>query len=240
MANEDDPDVKGNPSVLEEVKRMRLNLIKMAVAGQGGNPSEWTVANMYDAPFQPFFATNSTELLEAFRQAIIAVNKSDAVQPGKGGIVQTPPSAGEDLPSMFSTSYSIVQANQWEGGLTRYIVSSDSAGNLTLPEDWEFGDKLLAQRGNRNLKYWKGDDGQFTPFNEGDAKFAQILGINGRISPTNLPGGTFGSNTPDKALYWWLQGYDYSYKRGGIKYPRSSMLADFGQSGVVYADFPSV
>jgi hypothetical protein len=239
VANEDDPEVKDNPSVLKEVKRMRLNLIKMANAGRGEDPSGYTEANMYTAPYQPFFASNSTELLEAFRDALTAVNKSDATQPSRGSLFDTPV-AGEDLPSMFSTSYRIVQGDQWEGHLTRYTVSDDEDGSSTLTEKWEFDDILRARRDNgavRKLKYWGGSN--FTLISEGDSAFNNLLGANSRIGAGLLPGATFGAVTPDKALYYWLQGYEYSYN-SNEKIPRSSMLADFGNSGVIYADYPSV
>ncbi|MDR1020630.1 MAG: hypothetical protein LBL73_07725, partial [Synergistaceae bacterium] len=245
----DDPSLSKSDSVIKEIKRMRLNLIRMANAGQGldaGKIAAITEENMYGAPYQPYFASNSAELLESFRQALVAVNKSDAVQPGTGSFVEAPPAEGEDLPSTFSTSYRIVQGDQWAGYLTRYLVSSDKEGFSTLTADWELGANILARRGGgenplqlRNLKYWDKNDSKFKSFKADDAMFASLLGINSRVSPANLPGASFGPALPDKALYWWLQGYDYSYAGGGTKYPRSSMLADFGNSGIVYADLPS-
>jgi Tfp pilus tip-associated adhesin PilY1 len=245
---QDDSTLTDNDPVIKEVKRMRLNLIRMANAGQGVNKDDIaaiTVENMYDAPFQPYFASNSAELLESFRNALIAVNKSEVTQPGKGALVETPPADEGDLPYMFSTSYRIVQGDQWDGQLTRYRVSDDLDGTSTLrEEEWELDDNLRARRGttgamNRQIKYWNTTADNFTLINEGDAAFNNLLGANSRIGASNLPGETFGSVTPDKALYYWLQGYDYSYSRSA-KYPRSSMLADFGNSGIVYADYPSV
>ncbi|MDR1515934.1 MAG: hypothetical protein LBS45_09575 [Synergistaceae bacterium] len=237
---EEDKTLKEDDPVITEVKRMRLNLIKMAVAGRGGDPSGYTVDNMDNAPYKPYFASNSTELLESFREALIAVNESDAIQPGKGTLVETPPSAGEDMPSTFSTSYRIVQGDQWVGSLTKYKVSDDIDGSSALIRDWEFGERLLERRGDgetpvspRNLKYWDKTDKEFKSFNEGDATFAGLTGINSTLI------GNFGGFLPDRALYWWLQGYDYSYSGDKAKFPRSSMLADFGNSGIVYADLPS-
>jgi Tfp pilus tip-associated adhesin PilY1 len=240
VANENDPEVKDNPNVLKEVKRMRLNLIKMANAGQGEDPSGYTEDNMYTAPHQPFFATNSTELLEAFRNALVAVNKSEVTQPGKGSLIETQPSEGEDLPSMYSTSYRIVQGDQWNGYLTRYTVSDDEDGSSTLTEKWEFDDKLRADRGtngamNRKIKYWDKVAGNFKLISEGNTALNDLLGANSKISVSDPDSAVM----PDKALYYWLQGYDYSYA-SKAKYPRSSMLADFGNSGIVYADYPSV
>jgi hypothetical protein len=245
-----DPSISENDPVIKEIKRMRLNLVRMANAGQGLRAEEIaaiTTDNMYDAPYQPYFASNSAELLESFRQALITVSSSESVQPGKGTLVEAPPAKEGDLSSSFSTSYRIVQGNQWVGRLTKYLVSEGKDGFSALTADWEFGAKLLERRGKsgkpaqpRNLKYWDEKNEKFKYFAENDAAFARLSGINSVVSPDNLPGASFGPTLPDNAFYWWLQGYDYSYVRNGKKYPRSSMLADFGNSGIVYADFPSV
>jgi hypothetical protein len=245
VAKEDDPDVTNNPQVLGEVKRMRLNLIKLAVAGQGGDPSNLTVNNMYDTDVvQPYFADNAAELLESFRQALVTVNQSQVTQPGKGSLVETPPGEGEDLPSMFSTSYRIVEGNQWIGDLKKYIISDDERGFSKLIPDWELGERLLSRRGDntepanpRPVKFW--NDGDFRLLSERLTTFADVTDINNRMNPGNLTPSTFGDVTPAEALSHWLQGYDFSYSRN-TKYPRSSMLADFGNSGIIYADYPSI
>jgi Tfp pilus tip-associated adhesin PilY1 len=249
VASENDPQVKKNPQILSEVRRMRLNLVRAAVAGQGGDASKVNYGNMNDAPFQPFFADNVATLTTALQSALSFVNESQAQQPGLGSMTESVPLGGEDAASnMFKTTYRIVDGNQWDAALTRYVVSKDKKGISLMRADWELGAQLLAKRGgggtpakSRNLRYWGLGGGrfQFIPLAEDDSNFARLAGMTDkRMNADNLTNKTFGGYAPHRALYQWLQGYDYSYARKS-KFPRSSMLADTSQSGIVFVDDPA-
>jgi hypothetical protein len=248
VANEQAPGVKDNPVVLGEVRRMRLNLIRAAVAGQGGDASKVNYNNMYDAPYQPFFADNAASLTAALQSALSFVNESQARQPGRGSMTQSVPLDGEDAASnMFKVTYRIVSGNQWDATLTRFVLSRDATGRSRMEVRWELGESLLAKRGggsaparNRRLMYWDGGAGkQFVNLTENDPKFGALTGMTaGMMSADNLHGATFDGYAPYKAMYQWLQGYDYSYARKE-KFPRSSILSDASQSGIVFADDPA-
>jgi hypothetical protein len=216
------------------VKEMRENIVRMARAGIGDDPDD------ENSEAQIMFADNVETLFNNVKAALVAVNESQVQQPGIGSMTETPPIEGEvGTSNMFATTYRIVTGNQWDATLTRYVVSEDNLGNTTVSADWELGRNLLKSRGNRKLKYW-GKDGASMKFKawNGDG-LERLLGMtNGRVTVADLE--ISGYSPPmEKAFYHWFQGYDFSYKTSGTaQYPRSSMLADLGKSGVVYGDYP--
>jgi hypothetical protein len=222
----------------KDVSEMRRNLLRMAVAGQGGDPysipdtlSDTEVERMAKN-YMLSFADDPVSLMTAIESALIFVKESQIEQPGQGGFTE-PPVPEPD--AAYSTTYRIAEGNQWIGELYGYKATSED-GKSKLIVDWKFGEELLAKRGARNLKYWNGN--AFTGFSEGDISFKRFTGMtNERMDPENLLGDTFGGTPPDNALYKWFQGYDYSYA-AGKSYPRANMLSDFGQSEVVYARYP--
>jgi Tfp pilus tip-associated adhesin PilY1 len=225
---------------------MRLNLTRMAVAGQGGDPYSVTEANMADQDFQPYFADDVSSLMTAIQEALIFVKESQIKMPGKGGYVES--SGGEEgnegTVNMFSTSYRVSQGNQWVGSLNRYIASLDQDGRTVLSHDWELGNELVKKRGNgdtpatqRNLRYWK--NGDFVSLTGGNDDFKKLTGmIDSRMDAGNIENGFVGKPAPAEALYKWFQGYDYSYGKNK-SYPRSSMLSDFGRGAVAYVGYPT-
>ncbi|MDR3255385.1 MAG: hypothetical protein LBT31_07435 [Synergistaceae bacterium] len=248
VANENDPDVRDNPNVLAEVRRMRLNLVRAAVAGQGGDASKINYNNMSGAAYQPYFADNAASLTAALQSALSFVNESQIRQPGRGSITESVPLDGEDAVSnAFRVTYRIVDGNQWDATLTRFIVSKDAAGGTTMKEGWELGERLLARRGDassplkkRNLIYWSADGTKkFVDLAENDSKFGTLVGMTiAKMASDNIQGGTFNGYAPYNALYQWFQGYDYSYAKK-TNYPRTSMLVDASQSAVVLVDAPT-
>jgi Tfp pilus tip-associated adhesin PilY1 len=264
VADPDSPNFMKDPSianlkdevldnVIDDIKEMRLNLAKMAVAGQGGDPYTVTEDNMNDQIFKPFYADDVASLMSAIQSSLEFVKESSITQPGKGSFTELPPVAGEtsDLSSMLTTAYKIREGNQWVGELIRKrILSEDKNGMVNpsgsgsqwpLEEVWRLGDKLIDQRNDpsktRNIKYWKktspSDTAGFVSLGQNDALFNDITGVN-----TKMERGYTSGIQLNEALYWWLQGYDYSYLIGA-KFARTSMLADFGNSGIIYGDYPS-
>ncbi|MDR1916357.1 MAG: hypothetical protein LBQ58_07275, partial [Synergistaceae bacterium] len=241
VANPGDDSVKNDALALRDVREMRRNLLRMAVAGQGGDPysidddiSDADV-NKLAKKYNLSFADDPISLMLGIESALKYVKESQIEQPGKGGFTE-PPDPGSD--TAYSTSYRIVEGNQWIGELYSYTATSED-GKSKLTVNWEFGDKLLEKQlgvDKRDLKYWNGSE--FYKFSGDDPSFKRFTGMtDGRMSADNLDEKNFGSTPPSDALYKWFQGYDYSYN-WGESYPRANMLSDFGQSEVVYAGYP--
>jgi hypothetical protein len=238
VASEDDPNVKNNPRVLAEVKRMRLNLVRMAVAGQGGDARNVTYYNMYDAPYQPFFADDVASLQEAIQNALTAVTAAQKPQQAKGALVElNSNSAGGEL-AFLSATYRVVNNNQWEGTLKKYRAekSGDRIVKIDASTSWELGERLKYKRdnGGLNTAYWDGGARKFVPLSMSDASAKDIFGLDAATSSSHK-----GNWIPyNEALYKWVQGYDYSYLQER-EYPRASILADFGQSSMAVVDKPT-
>jgi hypothetical protein len=230
-----DPDKMDPGPERDQVIKMRKNVTRMARAGRGEDP------DYEGSEIVPFFADDTETLFEDIKAALAAVNESQVQQPGAGAMAKTPPMEGEaGTSNMFATTYRIIEGNQWDAALTRYVVSEDSDGNTTVSADWELGRNLLNSRGGRNLKYWgQGSAGKgFMAWN--GAGLAELLGMtDARVTAAGL--GISGYSPPmEEAFYRWFQGYDFSYKKSGetAEYMRSSMLADIGKSGVEFGDYP--
>ncbi|MDR1481043.1 MAG: pilus assembly protein [Synergistaceae bacterium] len=238
VADENDPDVKNNPRVLAEVKRMRLNLVRMAVAGQGEDASKITYSNMYNAPYQPFFADNVASLQIAIQNALTFVSEAREPQQSKGALVEikADPSGGEH--GFLSATYRVVNNNQWEGTLKRYrtVKSGDRIVSLDASASWELSGKLKNKRdsGGLNVAHWDGASQKFVPLTASDASGRDIFGLSGVMLTDPKTNVSYSS-----ALHKWVQGYDYSYLNGH-EYPRGSLLADFGQSSVAVVAKPAV
>jgi Tfp pilus tip-associated adhesin PilY1 len=246
-----DPDKldKKDPSyklMRENVINMRNNLNRMARAGRGINPDDAS------SGVTAYFADDTETLLEQIKVALSEIKESQIQQPGHGTMeVKLGDAGDESSPGIFSSTYRIIQGNQWDATLTRYAAYFDKDGNIKQTKKWDLKDKLLEKRGSgttpktaRNVVYWRNTSGsgEFVKLTEGDAKFKELTGMTGsRVNASNLPDGTFGGVTMDKAFYHWFQGYDYSYQSSGKgkKFPRASMLTDLGRMGIVFADFPS-
>jgi hypothetical protein len=230
-----DPDKESNDVVKGTLLKMRENIKKMARAGWTGDPES------KDPEVPIIFADNVDELMSSFRSAITIINESRINQPARGALVESPALEGEDAESnIFSGTYRIISGNQWDANLARYELSRDVDGNLTMRKRWDFAEKIKEKRGQRNLLYWRSRG--WTPLGEDDQNFARLTGMTttdagGRMDPANLGRSTFGVTPPHKALYHWLQGNNYFYSTDTLS-PRSSILSDFGQSGIVFVDNP--
>jgi hypothetical protein len=231
-----DPDTMNSGPERDRVIKMRANVTRMARAGMGDDPDDT------GSEVVPFFADNVETLFNNIRAALIAVNESQVQQPGVGAMTETPIMEGEAGTSvMFATTYRIVEGNQWDATLTRYVVSEDEEGNTVMSEGLEFGKNLLNARGARKLKYWgQGEAGKrFKEWN--GTGLGRMLGMTAsRVTASGLDISGYSPPMED-AFYLWFQGYDFSYKKSGqsAEYPRSSMLADLGGSGIAYGDYPA-
>jgi hypothetical protein len=246
VASENDEDViaAGN-SVREEVKNMRLNLIKMANAGQaslsGKEIDELNFDNMYDAPIQPYWADDVETLKIAFDAALGAVKAAEEPRNAGGAMPEQRTGSSLEDSKLFSANYQVVYNNQWRGTLRRYlpvvkdgqIVSMDTTGS------WELGRELLKKRGSGNAPggikpaYWAPDSGSFKEFSQDEASDLKIFGFQNKedLIPT-------GVLEPNAAMYQWIAGYDYSYLHNR-SFKRAHMLADFGESGLALVTNPN-
>ncbi|MDR0649811.1 MAG: hypothetical protein LBF92_10815 [Synergistaceae bacterium] len=250
VASEHDPDViKAGPKVVMEVLNMRLNLIKMANAGQaalsGKEIDNLTFSNMYSAPVQPYWADDVASLKIAFDAVLGAVQAAQAPKTAGGSKVEQRTDSSLEDSKLFSATYQVVYNNQWRGTLRRYlpvikngqIVSMDTAGS------WELGDKLLKKRGSGNApgnirpSYWAPGPGggSFKELRQQDASAMDIFGVGGKLITAVASGAPLDAN---EALYQWIAGYDYSYVQNR-SYKRAHMLADFGQSGLAVVANPN-
>jgi hypothetical protein len=243
VAKETDKDViDAGPAVVTEVQNMRLNLIKMANAGQGKLTGEEiakiTVDNMYDKRFiQPYWADNVASLEVAFDAALGTIQQAQEPKAVTSAMPQVKTGSSVEDSQLFSATYQVIYNNQWAGSLRRLlpvvkngrVVSMDTAGS------WELGGELLAKRGDGdapgNIKplYWVPDDdgGSFKVLSQKAATDLNIFGLDGKLT-ANGGEPTLPAN---EAMYIWLTGYDHSYSKN-LSYKRANMLADFGQSGL--------
>ncbi|MDR3332584.1 MAG: hypothetical protein LBT08_08140 [Synergistaceae bacterium] len=225
VANPDD--VAGDPVAHREVVQMRKNIEMMAKAGQGGDPEA-----------RAYFADDVPSLIRAMNDIMIYIIDRQE-QPDKGALLEGAkfgnPDDDEDL-NLYSSTYRVQPYDQWDGNLSRFKANVDDAGNITVSRAWTLAGKINQKRGVRNLRYWH--DGSFIALGENDPNFQKLTGLTAdKVNADNLPGGAFNGREPHKALYDWLQGYDYSYG-DSTKYDRHSTLVDFGQSGLVMIDDP--
>jgi hypothetical protein len=241
VAHPDDPDVKDNKAVRDEVIRMRENLNKMARAGQG--------KDINDDSVNAFFADDVPSLMTAIQNAIMFIETHEE-QTGKGKMLETP--AASDILNQDSSQYDfyyssfrIRRDNVWEGYLTRFKLDETKEEGLKVEKVWELNDKLLGRRNGsqgttwRNLRRWDGTS--FVRIPQNDSGFASFTGLlTENMSDANLPvSDPFGSHSAAASFYGWLNGYDHSY-RHGKDYKRANMLADLGQQGVAMVGDPPI
>ncbi|MDR1020117.1 MAG: hypothetical protein LBL73_05105 [Synergistaceae bacterium] len=226
------------------VEQMHLNLAKMAVAGQGGNPNDVTLSNMGSFEAQPFLASDTSELESALIAAMTMIKDSTEMQPGTGAVVQSEvlDDLGENS-DVYSYNYRIMKTDQWEAELTREIVSKDENGKLRFIKKWTAGEKsdgkIVPKNGDRKIYYWNtGGTNTLSELGANDSGFISAAGLaDSGFNPPN--GKDFGGVTPKDAMIRWLKGKDYSYSNKR-DYARQRMLADFGQSGIVMVNDPAV
>jgi hypothetical protein len=256
VANPNDPSIKNDPVMAAQVKEMRLNLTKAAMAGQGrgAEAANLTVANMHLAPVQPFFADDVESLMRGVSDALSFI-ESHAEQPAKGAMLEasalsdklTSQGSNDREFDYYVANFLVRKDRQWDGLLSRYQVVEDSSGVLRARKKWELSERIAAQRPSsttndwRALRYWKG--GSLVNLARG-ADFAAMTGL----SSANMYGvtGFIAADSPlphhsaSDSMYDWLQGYDYSYltQTSGAKLPRKSLLNDIGQGGVAFVDDP--
>ena len=238
VANENDPAVRNNAQVLAEVRRMRLNLVRMAVAGQGGDASKINYNNMYDAPYQPYFADDVATLQIAIRNALTSVGAAQKPQRANGSFVEVKSGVDGKIKDYLSAGYKIVNNNQWEGILKTYrpVIVKDSIVSVDVAHSWELGKNLKRKRDSSGLDIvrWDGASQKFKTLTPGEATAQDIFGLRDRLIVPKDDG-----RIPyNEALYQWLRGYDYSYSNGTL-YPRANMLADFGQSSITVVNKPN-
>ncbi|MDR1650247.1 MAG: hypothetical protein LBR87_00505, partial [Synergistaceae bacterium] len=237
VASEDDPEVKNNALVLAEVRRMRLNLIRMAVAGQGGDASKINYGNMYDAPHQPFFADDVSSLKTAIRNALTSVTSVHKPVQASGSVVEIK-DAGDGGREFISASYRIVSNNQWEGTLTGYRaeITKNEITGVTPSDSWELGRKLLNKRdtgGGLDVSIWDPSAKKFSSLSQSEAASKNIFGLDGRLTVLQKSGRL----SFNEAMYQWVKGYDYSYMKD-ISYPRNNLLADFSLHSIAVVGKP--
>jgi hypothetical protein len=224
------------------VKKMHRNLVKMAVAGRGGNPNEVTYENMGTFEDQPFIASDPTELSDKLNSAMTLINDSAVMQPSSGAPLQS--EALDDLgenSDMYSYDYKIMKTDQWEAELKREIISRDESGDLRFVKKWTLGEKndtkIMPQNGDRKIYYWK-PDGLTNALSELRTNDADFRGAAGLDESTFVPpSGNKFDVTPQDALIRWLKGKDYSYA-DNKDHARSRMLADFGRGGIAMVNDP--
>ncbi|MDR1020019.1 MAG: hypothetical protein LBL73_04590 [Synergistaceae bacterium] len=238
-----DPSSISDPAVKAEVKDMKLNLTRMAVAGWGGNPDSVTEANMNDADRQPYLAYDTETLTKAISAAITVINDSSMMQPAKGVVAQAKAISGltDDTSELFTYKYKIMRSNQWDVELKRYEAKTNENGQLVLEYQWEMGRRVNSA--DRRLEYWKAPGLPLASLAEGDSNFAALTGVgSGSIEP---PSGTdFDKLSPSDALIKWFKGSDVSYFHMNSidkpkTYDRSYLLTDFGQGGLVAVQDPT-
>ncbi|MDR3332453.1 MAG: hypothetical protein LBT08_07480 [Synergistaceae bacterium] len=229
VADPDDPEIKGDPLMKTQVERLRENLNRMARAGQGDDPYDT------NSEYTAYFADDVPTLMAAIRSALTVANDSAEHQTGRGALTESPPTELEDG-NLYAATYRIRNSNQWESALTRFTVKKDKDGKISLSPKWELGENIIQARDSgakRPLKYWDGT--RFAAADPGDRAVRDLLGLeSGVMSPSDVSNGGI---PVSEAFFKWLRGYDYSYKYDK-EYKRLSMLADTGQSRVVYADYP--
>jgi hypothetical protein len=249
VASENDPDViAAGPKVVMEVLNMRLNLIKMANAGQtalsGKEIDALTFSNMYKAPVQPYWADDVASLKIAFNAALGAVQAAREPKAAGGSMVEQRTSSSLEDSKLFSATYQVVYNNQWRGTLRRYlpVIKDGRVTSMDTAGSWELGKNLLKKRGSGsapgNIRplYWvPGNGGSFKELRQQEAAALDIFGIEGKLITS---GNSLTALKPSEALYQWLVGYDYSYIFNK-PYKRANMLADFGQSGLALVTNPS-
>jgi hypothetical protein len=250
VASENDADViAAGPKVVTEVLNMRLNLIKMANAGQGALSGQeidaLTFSNMYKAPVQPYWADDVASLKIAFDAALGAVQAAQEPKVTGGSMVEQRTSSSLEDSKLFSATYQVVYNNQWRGTLRRYlpVIKDGRVTSMDTAGSWELGKNLLKKRGTGsapgNIKplYWSPGHGggAFKELHQEDAAALDIFGIEGKLITI---GNSVTALRPSAALYQWLVGYDYSYIFNK-PYKRANMLADFGQSGLALIANPS-
>ncbi|MDR3281311.1 MAG: hypothetical protein LBT23_12475 [Synergistaceae bacterium] len=246
------PDYTSIPDPIEqaEVRHMQLNLTRMAVAGRGGNPDLVTLGNMQDAEYQPFLANNTDLLTIAIMDALKTINDSSVIQPGKGVVAQARAVDGLGGSSdLYTYKYRVLRSNQWEAEVTRYAATSrDISGqwNLIMEKKWEMGDNINGPA--RQLAFWhptRDNDWTYsglTPLSETETDSLALFRKWTKIDSDTItppPAGNFDIMPPHKAMVKWLKGYDYSYVTiPENTFPRSRLLTDFGNGGMVVAQNP--
>jgi hypothetical protein len=234
------PDPKDVPEgpVRDEVKRMHLNLTRMAVAGRGGNPDAVTESNMHLADFQPFIASDVATLTQAIKDAMVVINDSNVVQPAKGAVAQARAiDASEDTSDLFTYKYRIMRSNQWQAELRRYVVSTED-DDVYVEHKWEIGKRVGTSPRAVSLWHPNALTSSLVTLTETDASFKDYTALNeDNISP---PGDIedFGGVDPAQAFVKWFNGSDYSYKRAQA-FNRTHLLTDFGQGATVVVQNPA-
>jgi hypothetical protein len=229
------------------VKEMYVNLKRMAVAGQGGNPDE---IKTYDdtkkaefRKFKAFIAENPDGLTEAILGALTVINDSVVVQPGSGVMPQS--ESLDDLEAqqsdLYSYQYRVLYSDQWEATVTRDVISMDADGTVNEIHKWtvgEEGDPRIPMEG-RNVRFWKDGWGydNLVQLNSGAAAdFGKLSGLTSDLLDPP-PGESFGDGKqPYNVFDLWYHGVDYSYD--GDKYERLRMFTDLGQGGAVIVSDP--
>ncbi|MDR1137336.1 MAG: hypothetical protein LBK91_03345 [Synergistaceae bacterium] len=236
-----DPSSVTDPTVKAEVEDMKLNLTRMSVAGQGGNPDFVTKENMNDADYRPYLAYDTDTLMETVTAAIATINDGSVLQPAKGVVAQSRAISGlGDSSELFTYKYRILRSNQWEAELKRYVAKTDDKGNIALNYEWEMGKRVKSA--DRKVAYWKNGSWDLNLLTQGDSEFKTLTGLNeNNIAPP--PGSSFDKLPPSDALVKWFKGSDVSYKNRNSAgapsmYDRSHLLTDFGQGGIVSVQDP--
>jgi hypothetical protein len=242
VASENDPNVGDNAAVKGEIKTMRKNLTRMAMAGRGYSAAEILAINednYMDAPVKPYFADNVESLRIAFEAALSVVTPPEPEEIASGALAQDRTAIDHDSAGLYPAYFRKSYNDQWIGELRRYVPVFDDKGAIISMNgvgSWELGKRLLAQRNTRGgleTERWNAAAKKFVEITKSDAESSDLFGLDGRLVVAD----TFGRPAFNEAMLEWFRGYDYSYLNARA-YPRENILADFGQSAIALVQKP--
>ncbi|MDR0615633.1 MAG: hypothetical protein LBG29_02395 [Synergistaceae bacterium] len=223
---------------------MHLNLTKMAVAGQGGNPDKVTLGNMDTFDAQPYIASNSDELMKAINSAILMTKDSAVMQSSLSAplISEALSDLDDGNPDMYSYNYKIMKTDQWEAEMAREVISTDKDGKLRFHSKWTIGTpddtSIVPSGGNRAVSFWDPNSAVRYVMSANGAAFQKAAGFSASaVIPPN--GKALNGVSTQDAFFRWLSGKDYSYANKA-EYVRSRMLTDIGQGGIAMINDPAV
>jgi Tfp pilus tip-associated adhesin PilY1 len=239
--------LEAGSALRKDAKAMRINLTKMAIAGVGGNvnvipagadknpdlisDNDLNAIIASQGKINLFFAEDTQDLLKAVKSALSYIT-THQMQPSKWSLVQGPSLSDEESFSVFASNFRIRTDTQWEGYLSRFAMTEQGRDDLASEKVWDLDEKVLNERGHRNLRYWQSYGGSHILANPNAGTFESLLALTDDKMELNT---AFNGSTAAYLLDWF-QGYDrYQY---GTKKKLNSMLADIGQYGMNIVSVP--
>lgn len=236
------PDEDADAANQKEYKDAVDRLNRMAKAGQPG---------VSDA--QAYIANSAGELRRSIEAALRYIHSdmaSDMSRTTRSSLTEGDAmanAAAQENFNIYSTSYAVLNNNQWRGELRRFASVKNEKGELTVELKGRLGNDLRSKRGSRSLKYWSPSESKFVDLTNAntndDGEFATMTNITratmGHSSVGTSHAGQWLSDriTPAEAMRLWYQGYDYVHA-SKEKYDRQYLLSDFGQSAAMVLEPP--